>query len=71
MNTFYEGQDLSTRSIGDSNCIYTAKVISRTQKSVRIDVDGKVVSRRIFLDYDGNEAIMPFGRYSMAPTFRA
>jgi hypothetical protein len=38
---FVEQQVLSASSICDHNCIYMGKVISRTDKTVTIQVDGK------------------------------
>ena len=71
MRKFEVGQKLETRSICDHDCVYSAVVLKRTAKSVTIKLDdGRVKNRRVFI-YDDRECIMPFGRYSMAPTFRA
>lgn len=70
--TFRPGATYYARSIGDHACIYTARVLSRTTKTVRVEIDrGDPVTRRIFIDYDGNEAFLPFGNYSMAAVIRA
>lgn len=68
---FTKRQKLETRSLCDSDCIYTAIVIDRTDKTVLIEMDGKDKRCKIHLDRDGVEFIYPLGRYSMAPTFRA
>lgn len=73
MNTFAKGQELSTSSICDSNCIFKATVIRRTAKQVIIKEDGYREEKRlgISLDSDGNEMIYPHGRHSMCAIFRA
>jgi hypothetical protein len=72
MNKFYAGQELSTRSIGDSNCVFTATVIKRTAKRVTLDTDMYGVKTvGVSLDMDGHEMCFPYGRYSMAAIFRA
>jgi len=71
-NTFKQGQQLSTRSIGDHECIFTAIVIGRTTKTVTIKTDMDGIRRcKIHHNSDEGEFIFPFGRYSMAPIFRA
>jgi hypothetical protein len=73
MNKFVEGQKLATRSICDHNCIFTAKVIKVTAKTVTIDDSIYGVKRcKIHVDdRDGGEFIFPHGKHSMAPIFRA
>ena len=69
---FEAGMNVSTRSICDHNCIYKGVIISRTEKTVTIKTAMEGVKRcKIFIDGDGGEYIMPFGKYSMAPSFRA
>jgi hypothetical protein len=70
MTKFKPGQKLYSPSICDCECIFYADVISRTEKTVTIRVDGEIVNRRIQIHAD-TEIIYPFGRYSMAPIFRA
>ena len=71
MNTFTTGQELSSRSICDSNCIFTGKVIKRTAKTVTISSRGDEKRCKIHNSEDGSEFIYPHGRYSMAAIFRA
>ena len=72
MNTFTQGQALSTRSIGDSECIFTGTVIKRTAKTVTVNTCIYGERRcKIYTDDQGNEFIYPHGRHSMCPTFRA
>ena len=68
---FEAGLNVSTRSTCNYNCIYKGVVISRTEKTVTIKTSMEGVKRcKIYTDTDG-EYIMPFGKYSMAPSFRA
>ncbi len=72
MKKFKPGQELSSRSICDHDCIFTGKVIQRTDKTVTIDTDMTGIKRRkVHIDNDGNEFIFPFGQHSMAAIFRA
>jgi hypothetical protein len=70
MTKFKPGQKLSTRSTCDYDCIFSAKVISRTEKTITIRVDGENITRRVQVHAD-SEIVYPFGKYSMAPIFRA
>lgn len=71
MGTFTTGQQLSTRSIGDRNCIFTAEVLKVTPKTVLIKIHGEDQKRCKIHNHNGSTFIYPFGRYSMAPIFRA
>jgi hypothetical protein len=66
--TFEAGKTYTARSVCDHNCIISVKVSKRTAKSIRT-TEGKTL--RISLDRDGEEYVMPWGRYSMAPMVRA
>ena len=68
-STFTVGQILKGRSIGESNCVFTGKVVSRTAKQVTITLDGSFDGQpRKFgiKNFAGVEYINPFGTYSMA-----
>ena len=67
---FEIGKIYTCRSIGDYNCIITARIIKRTAKTVTAEVEGKVKTFRPGI-YDGAEYIRPWGSYSMAPILRA
>jgi len=71
MNAFSAGQQLSSRSICDSNCEFTGAVIKRTAKTVTIETRMKGIARCKVQTDDEGEYIFPFGKYSMAPIFRA
>lgn len=57
-----------TRSIVDHEHKVIVRVASRTAKTIVTD-DGKRL--RVFRDFDGNEAVRPWGNYSMAPIVSA
>lgn len=63
MTQFEAGKTYQTRSICDSNCIISVKVVSRTAKTIKTE-KGKTL--RIGT-YDGHEFVKPWGSYSMAP----
>lgn len=71
MTKFHVDQNLSTCSICDSNCIFTATVLNRTEKTVTIKTNMDGVKRCKIHVRDEQEFIFPFGRYSMAPIFTA
>jgi len=69
---FITGKTYGTRSIGDHDCIFKGTVMKRTAKTVTINCQHEIAKRcKIHHDEDGDEFIFPFGRYSMAPIFRA
>ena len=72
MDRFEAGRTYTTRSIGDHDCIITARIVKRTDKTVTAEVDGKVKNFRIKVWFDGTcEFFSPWGSYSMAPCMRA
>lgn len=71
MNTFTIGQELSTRSICNHDCIFTGTILKRTAKFVTINVYREEKRCKVHLDQSGNEYIYPHGQYSMAAIFRA
>jgi len=71
MIRFEVGRGYSMTSVCDHNCKWSYTVTRRTAKSVWITDDrGETIARRISL-YEGEEQVMPLGRYSMAPILRA
>jgi hypothetical protein len=69
---FTAGNTYTQRSICDSNCVFSFRVVSRTAKTMQLD-SGDGVTRRVGIKFDreGCEFAFPLGRYSMAPTIRA
>ena len=61
---------LTARSIGDSQCILSIVIISRTEKRATFRQEGKVRTSKIYTDESGNEYLRP-DSYSMSPVFRA
>ena len=70
MTQFEIGRTYSTRSICDHNCIFSFTILSRTAKTVTVEVHGKTVRRGLSL-YSGVETFKPFGSYSMAASIHA
>ncbi len=68
--TFTVGETVSTRSIGDHNCIFRFTVTARTAKFVTLD-DGYDTYRVGIKASGGLEYAMPYGNYSMAPVVYA
>ena len=69
MKKFEIGKEYFTRSICDSECIFSIKITGRTAKTVSYEYMGESRRSKIRFD-DSGEYIQP-DRYSMAPTFRA
>ena len=67
---FETGNTYATRSICDHDCIFSFTIATRSEKTVRVKVHGKMVSRRVSI-YNGVEQFKPFGNYSMAAIISA
>ena len=67
---FQVGQTYATRSICDSECIFSFAILARTAKSVTVQVHGKTVRRGLSI-WNGVEQFKPYGSYSMAATISA
>ena len=69
---FFVGQELSAKSICNSDCVFKATVLKRTAKFVTLQMEGENEAVRVGITTtDGVERVWPLGRYSMAPSFRA
>jgi hypothetical protein len=64
MNSFQVGKTYATRSICDYDCIFSFVILSRTAKTVTVNVHGKSVRRGLSL-WNGVEQFKPYGTYSM------
>lgn len=69
--TIRPASTLTARSACDHNCVFIANVLTRSSKSVTVEVDGKKKRCKIHIGHDGVEFIYAMGQYSMAPIFRA
>ncbi len=69
MKKFEIGKEYFDTSACDHNCVFTIKIVKRTEKTVTFERDGKTRRAKLFSDERG-EYIIP-DRYSMAPVFRA
>jgi hypothetical protein len=67
MIKFQPNTTYSTRSICDYDTIISVCIAKRTEKTVT-DTDGKRYGIKV---WDDVEQIMPWGRFSMAPTISA
>jgi hypothetical protein len=67
MTKFQPNTTYSTRSICDYDTVISVRIAKRTEKTVT-DTDGKRYGIKV---WDGIEQIMPWGRFSMAPTISA
>lgn len=69
---FEVGKIYSCRSACDHDCIFSFKVVKRTEKTVWLEAYGKVTARRVRISaYDKCEACDPHGIYSMSPVLHA
>lgn len=66
---FKIGQTYQTRSVCDHDCIISITVAKRTAKFLTT-TDGKRLGIKI-CPFDDVELVMPWGRYSMAPSISA
>lgn len=69
MKKFEIGKEYFDTSACDHNCIFTIRIVKRTEKTVTFERDGETRRAKLFSDERG-EYIIP-DRYSMAPVFRA
>lgn len=67
---FITGKKYMTRFISDADSTIEIKVVSRTEKTIKAEVDGKIKTMRILM-HEGVECVLPLGNYSMAPVVRA
>ena len=68
---FETGKTYSTRSICDSECIFSYSIIKRTAKTVTVKSMGNLKTSKIRHDENGAEWCFPDGQYSMCPVIRA
>lgn len=68
---FIAGNTYSCRSMGDYDCVFTFDILSRTAKTVTFTYYNETKRAKINTNSDGQEYILPLGRYSMAPVLYA
>ena len=67
---FQIGQELSTRSLCDYDCVFRFKVVKRSEKFVTLSYYNEL--KRVGIKVrDGVEYCHPLGSYSMAPSVNA
>lgn len=73
--TFEVGTTYSARSACDSNCVWHFTVEARTAKTVKLRHHSPINEREVTTHRPrvscGEETILPFGSFSMAPVIRA
>ena len=69
---FEVGKTYYVSSIGDHECVFSFKVVKRSEKTVWLEEYGKVKARRVRISaYDKCEVCDPHGVYSMSPVLHA
>lgn len=74
MTKFEVGKRYFTRSICDHECIFSIKVLERSDKTIKVINEGSVDKKPCRLklhDFDDCECVFPYGKYSMCPIIRA
>ena len=67
---FETGKTYSTRSICDSECIFSFEVLKRTAKTLTLKHHGETFKRGIYM-YEGREHCRALGYFSMCPIISA
>ena len=70
LKTIKPGTTLIARSIGDYECVFSCKVISRSAKMATVEVNKELKRCKIYA-HEGVEFIYAMGMYSMCPVFKA
>lgn len=70
MKKFEVGKIYYTRSACDYNCIFAIKVISRTNKTIKVIEDRTEKTLRVKV-WGEEEIVKPYSTYSMCPIIRA
>ncbi len=68
---FITGKTYACRSIGDHECVFKFTITRRTDKTLWLEHNGKLLQVRARFNGSAGESCMPLGRYSMAPVLRA
>jgi hypothetical protein len=66
-SSFQTGSNYYGRHIGDADLLIKIEVVSRTEKTVKVKLNDTIKSFKVKI-HSGHEYIMPYGRYSMAPS---
>ncbi len=68
---FQADQNIEGHNWTDHTSPYRGRVISRTAKTVTVEVRGQQRRCKIYVNDHGDEYCKPFGSYSLAPCFFA
>lgn len=69
MRTIQKDNILKATSIGDSNCVWFAKVIERKGNFVVAVINNEIVRKKVNI-FNGQEYVYLLGKYSFAPIFK-
>jgi len=62
---------ITAKSVCDSNCIFSVKVLDRKNDTVTLQFNNEApFKKKVKKSYDGSEYVMALGTYSMAPMFK-
>jgi hypothetical protein len=72
MKRFEVNKTYQTRSIGNHDCIISATIIKRTDKTITTydQMENRVRNFKVKI-YNNTEYFMPWGNYSMCPSLSA
>jgi hypothetical protein len=72
MNTFKAGKQYTCKSICDSDCVFLMVVVSRTDKTIKVLLDGEIKQKSLRITViNDQETVKPLGNYSMCPVMKA
>jgi len=71
LKQFETGKTYGMRFVTDSDLVVPVKVISRTAKTLKLQVRGEGVITKGVKVYNNEETCLPLGSYSMAPYIKA
>lgn len=68
---FEVGKTYFCRSVCDYDCIWTFKIVSRTEKTIKTECGKTLRINAKLTAWDNAEALYPLGQYSMCPVLSA
>lgn len=68
---FEVGQSYSCRSVCDHDCVWTFKIVARTEKTISTECGQKFRINAKLTAYENVEALYPLGNFSMCPILTA
>jgi hypothetical protein len=71
MKQFETGKTYSCRSVCDHECVWSFKIVARTDKTIKTECGKTLRINPKLTEYNKSETVFPLGRYSMAPILTA